>query len=246
MKALTVHQPWASLIARGIKTVETRSVRTRYRGRVAIHAGKSVATWQELDAPNLASERWRIQAVLGALGVLEDGGRRWPSPWISPDAIHIGWETPLPLGAIVATAQIVECVPIVNDPTARNCVDVRPSSQPVIPALRLDDSDGIEHITELGQQAPFGDFTAGRWAWLLDGIKPTTERCPWCWGAGKLSGTVPGVPAEVCQKLTACPVCWPRDANGELEFWSNGRAGRCDPIPARGLPGFWRWAPGDP
>lgn len=38
MKALTIKQPWASLIANGIKDVENRTWRTKYRGRIYIHA----------------------------------------------------------------------------------------------------------------------------------------------------------------------------------------------------------------
>lgn len=38
MRALTIRQPWASLIALGRKTVEVRSWRTDYRGPLAIHA----------------------------------------------------------------------------------------------------------------------------------------------------------------------------------------------------------------
>ena len=38
MKALSLRQPWASLIANGHKTIETRTWRTRYRGPLAIHA----------------------------------------------------------------------------------------------------------------------------------------------------------------------------------------------------------------
>lgn len=43
MKAITLHQPWASLMAAGIKTIETRSSPTAYRGPLAIHAGKQMA-----------------------------------------------------------------------------------------------------------------------------------------------------------------------------------------------------------
>jgi hypothetical protein len=39
--ALTICQPWAWLIADGIKRVENRSWETRYRGALWIHAGKS-------------------------------------------------------------------------------------------------------------------------------------------------------------------------------------------------------------
>lgn len=38
MKALTLLQPWASLIACGAKTIETRSWATSHRGEIAIHA----------------------------------------------------------------------------------------------------------------------------------------------------------------------------------------------------------------
>ena len=40
MKALSVTQPWATLIATGQKQIETRSWGTRYRGPLYIHAAK--------------------------------------------------------------------------------------------------------------------------------------------------------------------------------------------------------------
>ena len=40
MKALSLWQPWASLIAAGVKKVETRHWPTAYRGPIAIHAAK--------------------------------------------------------------------------------------------------------------------------------------------------------------------------------------------------------------
>lgn len=40
MKALTISQPFASLIASGEKWVENRTWETKYRGPLAIHAGK--------------------------------------------------------------------------------------------------------------------------------------------------------------------------------------------------------------
>lgn len=42
MKAISVRQPWANLIAHGIKTVETRTWRTFYRGSLLICAGQSI------------------------------------------------------------------------------------------------------------------------------------------------------------------------------------------------------------
>ena len=40
MKAITLTQPWASLVAIQAKKIETRSWKTNYRGPLAIHAGK--------------------------------------------------------------------------------------------------------------------------------------------------------------------------------------------------------------
>lgn len=42
MKALSIKQPWASLIAHGIKDIENRTWATKYRGKVLIHAS---GTW---------------------------------------------------------------------------------------------------------------------------------------------------------------------------------------------------------
>jgi hypothetical protein len=41
MKALTIRQPWATLIVMGIKNIENRSWKTNYRGELLIHAGKA-------------------------------------------------------------------------------------------------------------------------------------------------------------------------------------------------------------
>lgn len=42
MKAITIIQPWATLIALGEKRIETRSWKTSYRGELLIHAGKKI------------------------------------------------------------------------------------------------------------------------------------------------------------------------------------------------------------
>jgi hypothetical protein len=41
LKAITLLQPWASLVAIGAKTIETRPYATQYRGPLAIHAAKT-------------------------------------------------------------------------------------------------------------------------------------------------------------------------------------------------------------
>lgn len=55
MKAITISQPYASLIAGGSKWIENRTWYTSYRGSIAIHAGKGTQymTRKELaEVPN--------------------------------------------------------------------------------------------------------------------------------------------------------------------------------------------------
>ena len=47
MKALTLTQPWATLVAIGAKRIETRSWHTLYRGPLAIHAAKAFPVWAQ-------------------------------------------------------------------------------------------------------------------------------------------------------------------------------------------------------
>ena len=74
MYAITLHQPWASLIALGLKTVETRSwpAPARLVGRrIAVHAGKRLvhqpgdAIDQEMRAR--WGEDWRVIIPTGAV-----------------------------------------------------------------------------------------------------------------------------------------------------------------------------------
>lgn len=81
MKGLTVLQPWATLLAIGAKTIETRSWRTPYRGLVAIHAGRKF--------PPSARERCHQQPFARALG-----------------RAGLNTAEDLPLGAIVAVATL--------------------------------------------------------------------------------------------------------------------------------------------
>lgn len=58
MKALSIRQPWAWLIAAGYKDIENRSWSTKYRGRFLIHAGRRYDgprnewDWPEIEPPD--------------------------------------------------------------------------------------------------------------------------------------------------------------------------------------------------
>ncbi|MHB1134252.1 MAG: ASCH domain-containing protein [Chloroflexota bacterium] len=92
MKALSLTQPWASLVAIGTKKIETRSWQVSYRGWLAIHAAKGFPLQARLlcnplqPGPNgldVDSPFWRALKQRGYYG---------------PDQ--------LPLGALVAVAHL--------------------------------------------------------------------------------------------------------------------------------------------
>lgn len=66
IKALTVHQPWATLLGLGIKTIETRGWGTEYRGPLLIQAGKKWGT-EEQAAARIAIQYLSREAVQAAV-----------------------------------------------------------------------------------------------------------------------------------------------------------------------------------
>lgn len=84
MKALTIFQPYAWLIVKGIKPVENRTWSTRHRGPLLIHAGaKWLPGWQERLA-RCGIERVPDDLPLrGIIGVVEVTGvvTQSKSPW---------------------------------------------------------------------------------------------------------------------------------------------------------------------
>lgn len=86
MKALSLWQPWAAAIALGIKSWETRSYATSYRGVLAIHATKRDPL-TVMDRAQLAAFCLRLR----------DSGR--PKLRAALDA----------RGAIIAVARFTEC-----------------------------------------------------------------------------------------------------------------------------------------
>lgn len=85
MKALTLTQPWATLIAIGAKRIETRSWGTDYHGQIAIHAAKGLGP---VGGMRGLIEQCEVPAFANALRQMG----------------HHEHENPLPRGAIVAVA----------------------------------------------------------------------------------------------------------------------------------------------
>jgi hypothetical protein len=114
MKAISIHQPWATLVVRGAKRYETRPWRSRYAGPLAVHASHKL-TPQGLELCLRRDVRQRL--------------------------LDFGIEGPddLPLGVVLGTVQLRRC-------------------------LRSEEVD-VEAIDQWERQ--LGDFSPGRWLWLL-------------------------------------------------------------------------------
>jgi hypothetical protein len=157
MKALTIHQPWASLIAVGAKRYETRGWATDYRGPIAIHAGKAlnhirgefdnrfVSVVQHMLFPNnLYVDMWSNVAQL------------------------------LPRGAVIAIAELVDCHLITRemDPT---------DLDEDICLRRPGDTDrdhcGCTYMTD-ARELLLGDWTPGRFAWELSNVRLLDKPIP--------------------------------------------------------------------
>lgn len=149
MKAITIKQPWATLIALGEKKFETRSWQTKYRGPIAIHAAKSV--------DKVACEDEVIKNTLAKHG------------------IHSHKD--LPTGVVLATAELVNCWRMVYHPgtdvdIAKNIpiggeLDV-PRKHP----------DFHKYIEPTEKELAFGHWEPGRYAWELDNVKQLDEPIP--------------------------------------------------------------------
>ena len=224
MKALTIRQPWAQLIALGVKTIETRSWRAPKAligQTIAIHAGLAKP---ESDWPKSITDytMW-----------LDEFGERflqryWYTDEQTPgaDVWPLGYEDwPLPLGAIVATATLADCLPMV-DIDARGGYE--PSQLLICPSgLFRSDRDSRNADYDITAQLPYGDYRPGNWAWLLTDVQPTTKRCPACMGADEQVFTQPGMGETIHARLY-CDEC---DATGSSP-----------PIPAKGKQGLWEWS----
>jgi hypothetical protein len=132
VRAITLWQPWASLIVCGTKKIETRSWSTKIRGTVAIHAAKKVP----LEAIQLLATK----AFQEGLKIL-----------LPINMKYIIMEF-LPRGKVIGTVDIIDCVEIVGK---------LKNGYPLVVF-----KSEVKSI--VGPEVLFGDFTRGRYAWILE------------------------------------------------------------------------------
>ena len=71
MKALTIKQPWATLIMQGDKRFEFRSWQTKYRGDLLIHAGKGIDKEGMKRLQKYLSEELQYGKILGKVKLVD-------------------------------------------------------------------------------------------------------------------------------------------------------------------------------
>ena len=88
MKALSIRQPWAWLICKGFKDIENREWSTNFRGRIYIHAGKTM----DMSVPALTiTEEWILERL-------------------TPEQRNEYYTAQFYRGAIIGEVDIVDCV----------------------------------------------------------------------------------------------------------------------------------------
>lgn len=150
MKAITLTQPWATLMAYRCKQIETRSWYTDYRGPIAIHAAAGLGPVGGRRGLRALCECAPFDSVLESIGFDADS---------------------LPLGVVLATGALtaVHRIPATPMHFARGVPDNHPlASYPVVlPPQRYD-----------GPERAFGDYTPGRFAWIFTDVQALPEPVP--------------------------------------------------------------------
>lgn len=160
IKAITLWNPWAFLVmlaghqdpevARLGKRFETRSWYTAYRGPLAIHAAKNIPHFMQAEVEELCLTS-PFQEAFEAVGIKFDGDM--PLSRI------------LPRGAIMATCNLAECCRIGEDGL-----------------YRLDPAqiESPKYFAPLPAkpELSFGDYTPGRFAWILEDVQQLPEPIP--------------------------------------------------------------------
>ena len=184
MKAVVVPQPKATLVALGIKTILDMS--SPPNGPMRPDGVRGL--------PGLAVERGeRIAIVAGATepSAVLDLGHEWGVTWSEDECgdLPVSWAItsrlgahyPLPLGAVACTVEVTDALPIFGDDD-----ELTTAWLPHLAPKRRDGGLWRWHgsddhapcpsstwkVSDITDQLPLGDFTPGRWGWMLTDPRP--------------------------------------------------------------------------
>ena len=137
MRAISLWQPWASLLVLGTKTMETRNWSTNYRGPLLIHAAKRMVKSELIKLGSMPEFQAAFHPLTNAAG-----------PPIMPYALF-----GLPFGAIVGQVDLVDCI-------STNKIDrwITQTDHP-IPGTTVWDG-------KTWREEDLGNFAPNRYAWI--------------------------------------------------------------------------------
>lgn len=165
MKAISLWQPWASLIACGAKPYETRSwapPQSLIGQTIAIHAAKKI----DKEAARFAQDIMYGQHPAGGF-VLADKLDATMSK--APDSLMgIFGQAAMPVGCIVCTARLDGAFQLgarAPSMAPASLITRRMISRPVPGLLTIPHDD-------------FGNYAEGRWAWRLTNVTPLNPPPP--------------------------------------------------------------------
>ena len=160
-RAISLHQPWASLVALGIKRYETRSWSTKFRGKLLICSAKkeykpqkqisSVFIFNEYDVTRLETYLDRTEKICDLAGI---------KPFIKK---RLQCSNDLPLGKVLCVVDLVDCLKIGTN-VFRNDKD----------SFYLNDK--LTEVSEL--ELLCGEWQAGRYAWELGNVMTLPKPIP--------------------------------------------------------------------
>ncbi|OPY64112.1 MAG: hypothetical protein A4E56_00166 [Pelotomaculum sp. PtaU1.Bin065] len=146
MKAISLLEPWASLVAVGAKRIETRSWPTNYRGLLAIHASKSRRP-MHMDLASGEPFRSALQPIRKVIEVRGE------------NKIALRYH----FGCVIAICRLVDCLYI--GPT-------------YLSEYYDGKTCGKKLPLPTGDELVFGNYTPGRFAWILKGVIRLPEPIP--------------------------------------------------------------------
>lgn len=154
-KVLSLWEPWATLLAYGIKKIETRPGPTSWtieKGTYLIHAARK---WtKELDSI-CDSEPFKTE--LHNLNIYRSTYRGIGG------SINFGWKESFKLGHIIGAIDVVECCPIFEN--LQNKIVIRHNDA------------RFEEIKQ--PELSFGDYTLGRYAWITKNARVLETPIPY-------------------------------------------------------------------
>jgi hypothetical protein len=162
MKAISLWQPWASLIACGAKPYETRHwapPRELIGQTIAVHAAKKV----DKGARQFAEDLMYGQQDPGGFELADQLDASMKG---IPDELmgNFGM-TALPVGCVVCTARL-DAAFLLGEKALGTAVPAASVVRRLV-SRQMPDCFTVRYDD-------FGDYSPGRWAWLLRDVKPLT------------------------------------------------------------------------